>query len=38
MLVIFDLKKVLKDGKIFLVKLIVLYQMKRYLSTKFGSP
>ena len=29
---IFDLKKVLKEGKMFLVKLIVLYQMKRQLG------
>ena len=31
-LVIFDLKKVLKEGKVFLVRLIVLYQMKRQLA------
>ena len=28
-MVIFDSKKVLKEGKVFLVMLIVLYQMKR---------
>ena len=32
MLVIFDLKKVLKEGKVFLVMLIVLYQIKRQLG------
>ena len=32
MLVLFDLKKVLKEGKVFLVMSIVLYQMKRQLD------
>ena len=32
LLVIFDLEKVLKEGKVFLVMLIVLYQKKRQLG------
>ena len=32
LLLIFDLKKVLKEGKLFLVMLIVLYRMKGYLG------